>query len=82
MATDIVMPDAEAARENTLMYGHEGDELHDKYPARPLNEHKTPPFHTLFTELFDPLMDTQKKKHPVGPRRKAGPSGQSNLSPH
>ncbi|KAJ4409407.1 DNA ligase (ATP) [Didymella pomorum] len=82
MGDDIAMPDAEAVRENTLMYGHEEDELNDKYPTRPLNEHKTPPFHTLFTELFDPLMDTQKRKNPVGPRRKAGPSGHSNLSPH
>jgi DNA ligase-4 len=82
MGDDDAMPDVEAVRENTLMYGHEEDELNDKYPTRPLNEHKTPPFHTLFTELFDPLMDTQKRKHPVGPRRKAGPSGHSNLSPH
>ena len=81
MDEDTHMPDAEAVRENTLMYGHDG-ELDDKYPARPLNEHKTPPFHTLFTDLFDPLMDTQKRKRPVGPRRKVGPSGHSNLSPH
>ena len=81
MSEDIPMPDAEAVRENTLMYGHD-DELNDKYPTRPLNMHKTLPFHTLFTELFDPLMDTQKRKQPAGPRRRAGPHGQSNLSPH
>ncbi|KAF1836301.1 ATP-dependent DNA ligase [Decorospora gaudefroyi] len=81
MAEDTPMPDAEAVRENTLMYGHD-DELDDKYPTRPLNLHKTLPFHTLFTELFDPLMDTQKRKQPAGPRRKAGPHGHANMSPH
>mgnify|MGYP003624109963 CR=1 FL=1 len=82
MAEDTVMPDAEAVRENTLMYGND-DELDEKYPTRPINLHKSPPFHTLFTELFDPLMDTQKKgRQPPGPRRKAGPHGHSNLSPH
>ncbi|KAF2822293.1 DNA ligase 4 [Ophiobolus disseminans] len=82
MAEDTEMPDADAARENTHMYGHDPG-LDEKYPTRPMNLHKSPPFHTLFTELFDPLMDTQKKgRQPPGPRRKAGPHGQSNLSPH
>jgi DNA ligase-4 len=81
MAEDIPMPDEEAVRENTLMYGHE-DELDDKYPTRPLNLHKTPPFHTLFTELFNPLMETQKRKQPPGARRRVGPHGHSNMSPH
>ncbi|KAF1918419.1 DNA ligase 4 [Ampelomyces quisqualis] len=82
MAGHTDMQDAEAVRENTLMYGHD-DELDEKYPTRPINLHKSPPFHTLFTELFDPLMDTQKKgRQPPGPRRKAGPHGHANLSPH
>jgi DNA ligase-4 len=82
MAADTAMPDADAVRENTLMYGHD-DELDEKYPTRPINLHKSPPFHTLFTELFDPLMETQKKgRQPPGPRRKAGPHGHANLSPH
>ncbi|KAJ4376257.1 DNA ligase (ATP) [Neocucurbitaria cava] len=81
MAEDTAMPDAEAVRENTLMYGHD-NELDEKYPTRPVNLHKTLPFHTLFTELFDPLMDTQKRKQPPGPRRRVGPHGQSNMSPH
>ncbi|KAI4672813.1 DNA ligase (ATP) [Alternaria triticimaculans] len=81
MAEDIPMPDEEAVRENTLMYGHD-DELDDKYPTRPLNLHKTPRFHTLFTDLFNPLMETQKRKQPVGARRRVGPHGHSNLSPH
>lgn len=75
------MADAEAVRENTLMYGHD-DELDDKYPTRPINLHKTLPFHTLFTELFNPLMETQKRKQPVGARRRVGPHGHSNMSPH
>ncbi|CAN9206393.1 unnamed protein product [Alternaria alternata] len=81
MAEDTPMADAEAVRENTLMYGHD-DELDDKYPTRPINLHKTLPFHTLFTELFNPLMETQKRKQPVGARRRVGPHGHSNMSPH
>ncbi|OAL44555.1 ATP-dependent DNA ligase [Pyrenochaeta sp. DS3sAY3a] len=81
MAEDTIMRDAEAVRENTLMYGHE-DQLDEKYPTRPLNLHKTLPFHTLFTDLFDPLMETQKRKQPPGVRRRVGPSGHSNMSPH
>jgi DNA ligase-4 len=81
MARVTTMPDADAARELALMYGHD-EELQDKYPNRPINVHKTLPFHTLFTELFDPLIETQKNKKPVGPRRRQGPHGHSNLSPH
>lgn len=82
MAGDTEMPDAEAVRESNQMYGQD-NELDEKYPTRPMNLHKTPPFHTLFTELFDPLMETQKKgRQPPGPRRRAGPHGHSNLSPH
>ncbi|KAF1945939.1 ATP-dependent DNA ligase [Clathrospora elynae] len=80
MAENTPMPDVEAVRENTLMYGHD-TELESKYPTRPVNVHKTLPFHTLFTELFDPLMDTQKNRKPTGPRRRAGPHGQSNMNP-
>lgn len=81
MAEDIPMPDADAVREQTLMYGGEGD-LDERYPQRPSNLHKTLPFHTLFNELFDPLMDTNKNRRPTGPRRRAGPSGHANLNPH
>ncbi|KAH9867034.1 DNA ligase (ATP) [Plenodomus lingam] len=87
MAEDTAMPDAAAVRENTLMvytmtwYGQD-DELDEKYPTRPINVHKTLPFHTLFTDLFDPLMDTQKRRQPVGPRRRVGPHGHSNMTPH
>ncbi|KAH8724077.1 DNA ligase 4 [Phaeosphaeriaceae sp. PMI808] len=82
MAENTDMPDAEAVRENRSMYGDTA-ELNEKYPTRPMNLCKSPPFHTLFTELFDPLMDMQKKGRQLPrPRRKAGPHGHSNLSPH
>ncbi|KAF2250975.1 DNA ligase 4 [Trematosphaeria pertusa] len=81
MAAGTDMPDTDAVREETLMYGGE-EELDTKYPNRPSNLHKTLPFHSLFNELFDPLLDSQKKNRPAGPRRRAGPSGQSNMTPH
>jgi DNA ligase-4 len=81
MAEDTDMPDADATKEETLMYGDDA-ELDEKYPNRPHNLHKTSPFHSLFTELFNPLLDSTKKNRPPAARRKAGPSGQANLSPH
>lgn len=81
MADDVPMPDSDAVKEQTLMYGGEGD-LDEKYPNRPTNLHKTLPFHTLFHELFDPLTDTNKNKKSTGPRRRVGPSGHSSLNPH
>ena len=81
MAEDTEMPDADAVRETTLMYGN-GMELDEKYPARPRNLHKTLFFRTLITDLFDPLMDTQKNRQPPGPRRRVGPTGQSSMTPH
>lgn len=72
------MPDADAVKEQTLMYSRD-DELDSKYPNRPSNLHKTLPFHSLFTDLFDPLLANFKS---AGPRRRAGPHGHSNLSPH
>ncbi|KAF2867707.1 ATP dependent DNA ligase domain-containing protein [Massariosphaeria phaeospora] len=80
MAEDTAMIDDDAAKEVTLMYGREED-LDEKYPNRPNNLHKTLPFHSLFTELFNPLLDTQKKNRPAASRRRAGPHGASNLSP-
>ncbi|EFR03192.1 DNA ligase 4 [Nannizzia gypsea CBS 118893] len=58
-------------------------ELDEKYPNRPRNHGQTLPFHDLFISLFNPLNDLKKK--PAGPpaaRRKAGPHGRNNLSPH
>ncbi|KAF2126891.1 DNA ligase 4 [Dothidotthia symphoricarpi CBS 119687] len=81
MAQDTSMLDAEAVQENKLMYGQD-NELDAKFPNRPLNVHKTLPFNTLFKEIFDPLMESGKRKQPTGPRRRVGPTGHSNLSPH
>jgi DNA ligase-4 len=78
---DVDMPGAEAVREQRLMYGDD-PELDSKYPNRPQNLHKTLPFHSLFTDLFNPLLDSTKKTRPAAGRRKAGPHGHSNLSPH
>lgn len=81
MAEDTPMTDADAAKEEKLMYGDD-NELDSKYPHRPRNLHKSLPFHSLFTELFNPLLDSTKKNRPPAARRKQGPSGQANLSPH
>ncbi|MCJ1465768.1 DNA ligase (ATP) [Pseudocyphellaria aurata] len=53
------------------------------YPNRPSNHSETLPFHDLFLTLFNPL--NENKKEPTGrriARRKQGPHGPSNLSPH
>ena len=50
-------------------------ELDAKYPHRPKNPHPTPPFHVLYTELFEPLL-SNKQKQGVGGR------GFKNLKPH
>lgn len=55
----------------------------NRYPNRPHNHSKTLPFHDLFLTLFNPLIQNQKK--PAGPavaRKKQGPHGPSNPSPH
>ncbi|KAI9759212.1 MAG: DNA ligase (ATP) [Chaenotheca gracillima] len=59
------------------------EELNEKYPNRPHNHSQTLPFHDLFLTLFNPLNENKKK--PTGPvvaRKKFGPHGPSNLSPH
>ncbi|KAJ9604465.1 DNA ligase (ATP) [Cladophialophora chaetospira] len=58
-------------------------ELDREYPKRPHNHGKSRPFHTLFQELFNPLIDIRKNKTPgaVVNRRKVGPDGQSNKTP-
>lgn len=53
------------------------------YPNRPSNHSDTLPFHDLFLTLFNPLNENKKK--PTGPRiarKKQGPHGPLNLSPH
>ena len=57
-------------------------ELDAKYPNRPHNHGRPLAFHGLIYELFQPLNDNKK---PVGPplaRRKQGPHGAHNVSPH
>ncbi|PSN66234.1 DNA ligase 4 [Corynespora cassiicola Philippines] len=80
MDGDAMQIDDEAVREQKLMYGDDAD-WETKYPLRPKNIHKTLPFHTLFTDLFNPLLENKKSK-PVAARQKLGPSGQNRLSPH
>ncbi|KAF2180958.1 DNA ligase 4 [Zopfia rhizophila CBS 207.26] len=85
MAEDTDMPDADAIREQQLQYGSGNmseQELDAKYPNRPKNLHKTLPFHSLFEELFNPLLDSTKKNRPPAARRKQGPHSQASLSPH
>ncbi|KAF3483486.1 DNA ligase 4 [Arthroderma uncinatum] len=58
-------------------------ELDEKYPNRPRNHGLSLPFHELFVSLFNPLNDLKKKlTGPSAARRKVGPHGRSNLSPH
>ncbi|KAI9649319.1 DNA ligase (ATP) [Ciborinia camelliae] len=79
-------PDAEAIADDERQYAHGSiskEELDDKYPNRPHNHGKTLPFHELFMSIFNPL-EAHKKKTP-GPatsRKKLGPHGPNNLSPH
>lgn len=51
------------------------EDLDAKYPNRPKNTNPTLPFHTLYTELFEPLL-SNKRKLGVGGR------GFKNLKPH
>lgn len=87
MAGDVEMQSPEAADEEKSMYARgalTGEELDGKYPNRPHNHSVTLPFHMLFTQLFNPLNDIRKK--PTGAsavaKRRAGPHGPTNLSPH
>ncbi|QSZ37187.1 hypothetical protein DSL72_009281 [Monilinia vaccinii-corymbosi] len=79
-------PTAEAIADDERQYAHSSiskEELNDKYPNRPRNHGKTLPFHELFMSIFNPL-EAHKKKTP-GPaaaRKKGGPHGPNNLSPH
>lgn len=58
-------------------------QLDEQYPNRPRNHGKSRPFHTLFQELFNPLMAINQNKAAAagGNPRKVGPDGQSKLSP-
>ncbi|KAF2838289.1 ATP-dependent DNA ligase [Patellaria atrata CBS 101060] len=86
MANDEEMRDADAVDEEQRQYLRgpiSVEELDEKYPNRPRNHSKTLPFHELFTTLFNPLNEGRKK--PIGAviaRRKQGPHGPKNLTPH
>lgn len=86
MANLAIMQDAEARREEVLMYGHgtmAQQELDEKYPNRPHNHSKTLPFRDLYLTLFNPLNDNKKK--PTGAavaRRKLGPHGGPSQAPN
>ncbi|KAM0722347.1 hypothetical protein Q7P37_001788 [Cladosporium fusiforme] len=70
---DTTMIDEDAAREEHMMYG-KGDmteqQWHEKYPNRPHNHSKTPPFSDLYLALFNPLRDNQRK--PAGSKQRGG----------
>lgn len=55
-------------------------ELDEKYPNRPHNKGKTLPFHTLFKDLFDHLLETSKSTHPGVNQRKVGPDARSKMT--
>ncbi|EZF31887.1 DNA ligase 4 [Trichophyton interdigitale MR816] len=66
-----------------LNTGGAARETERELDEKPRNHGQTLPFHDLFISLFNPLNDLKKK--PAGPpaaRRKAGPHGRNNLSPH
>jgi DNA ligase-4 len=83
---DTEMPDADAIEEQRHQYGPgqiTAEELDSKYPNRPINVHKTLPFHQLFTALFNPLNEARTKAGaPAASRKKTGPHGQTKLTPH
>ncbi|EXJ84175.1 DNA ligase 4 [Capronia epimyces CBS 606.96] len=58
-------------------------QLDEEYPNRPRNHSPTLPFHTLFQDLFNPLIENRTNK-PVGTavnRRKLGPDARTKTSP-
>jgi len=51
-------------------------EIEAKFPNRPRNPNETLAFHTLYTKLFEPLLENKKKRTGVGLR------GSRELKPH
>ncbi|OAP62915.1 hypothetical protein AYL99_02142 [Fonsecaea erecta] len=82
MSDDESMPD-ESRHETGPSRADFEKQLDEEYPNRPRNHGKTLPFHTLFEDLFNPLIDNRQKKPTAAAvnRRKVGPDGPSNLSP-
>lgn len=56
-------------------------DIEENFPDRPRNRGKTLPFHTLFKDLFDPLMQVNKPNQPGRNQRKLGPDARSNKTP-
>src|SRR5689334_3534819 len=56
-------------------------DIEENFPDRPRNKGKTLPFHTLFKDLFHPLMQINKPIKPGPNQRKLGPDARSNKSP-
>ena len=80
--------DSEARLDHERQYGQgptTEEELDMKYPGRPRNEGKTFPFHDLYLDLFDPLLDNAKGKktnnNQVVAQRKQGPHGPAKPTP-
>ncbi|KAI9801549.1 MAG: DNA ligase (ATP) [Sarcosagium campestre] len=81
--SDIEREDGEDGLDPAPSHPTLEQELDEKYPERPHNHSKTPPFHILHLTFFNPLNDNKKK--PTGPvtsRKKQGPHGPHSLSPH
>ncbi|EXJ78760.1 DNA ligase 4 [Capronia coronata CBS 617.96] len=70
-------------------HGHSHDpaeterQLDEEYPNRPQNHSPTLPFHTLFEDLFNPLIEnrTNKPNAATTNRRKVGPNAHNSTSP-
>ncbi|OWO99283.1 DNA ligase I, ATP-dependent family protein [Marssonina coronariae] len=72
--------DADGLADHQLMYGHglfSEEELDEKYPSRPFNQHKTPPFHQLVTSLLAPLTENKTKVGGPTTSRKKGPGSKT-----
>ncbi|EHY53145.1 DNA ligase (ATP) [Exophiala dermatitidis] len=57
--------------------------LEEEYPNRPRNHSPTLPFHTLFRDLFNPLIENRANKPgtTIANRRKVGPNASNSVSP-
>lgn len=55
--------------------------LDEEYPNRPRNTNKPLLFHTLFQDLFDPLIANRKSKGPMVNRRQLGPGARASTAP-
>lgn len=62
--------------DDELQYG--GQDLDESYPNRPINDHRTLPFHELFKSLFNPLNENKKQK--AGPAVSRGKGRGGKLS--